>query len=140
MAEHQNTGGEAAVHWHCAPILQDPRWLAWCIGVLSKDEQARAVRYAFEILAVHYRASRGALRYLLSQYTGVPAHTLNFIRGVFGKPALLPGHCAFNFSDTEPYWAVAVHSCADREIGSDIEATEHFRNNSLQLMSYIFEC
>ncbi len=128
---------EETVHWHCAAIQQDPRWLAWCMEVLSKDEQVRAERYAFEALAVRYRSSRGALRHVLSGYTGVPAHILRFIRGQFGKPTLLPRHCSFNFSDSESYWAVAVHPSLDKEIGIDIEATERFHDSSVQLIPYI---
>ncbi len=124
-------------YWHCAATQQEPHWLAWCTSVLSKEEQARAEHYAFETLKVHYRASRGALRHLLSGYTGLPAHTLRFVRGVFGKPTLFPNHCSFNFSDSQPYWAVAVHPSPQQEIGIDIEIIDRFRDSSPQLMPYI---
>jgi len=56
---------------------------------LSDDEKRRAERFRFSHLRVHYIASRGILRQLLSRYLSVSTQSLRFEYGEQGKPSLI---------------------------------------------------
>src|SRR5262249_13729267 len=69
-------------------------------GVLLADERARSDQYVFEIDRARSITARGGLRWLLSSYTGVPPHALEFEEADDGKP-LVRGtsiHHEFNVS------------------------------------------
>ncbi|MFC5473496.1 4'-phosphopantetheinyl transferase family protein [Paraherbaspirillum soli] len=117
---------ESGVHWTCGLIRQDQEWQAWCAGVLSADETARAAKFLMPHVAACYRGSHGALRAWLSSHLGIAPQALQFVKDRLGKPELAPKHCAFNLSHSDAYWSAAVHPCPDAQVGIDIEALAKF--------------
>jgi 4'-phosphopantetheinyl transferase len=116
------------IAWVCAPTVLERDWLRWCEEVLDINERKRAADLAFERLAVLYRANRGALRRVLSEFTGSTAAALEIKRSPGGKPYLANAACAFNFSDSERHWAVCMQRGNDVELGIDIEETRRFEH------------
>lgn len=92
-------------------------------SVLSPDERSRAARFHFVRDRRRFTVARGALRQVLSRYTGLPAHDLHFCYNAYGKPALTPA-CGgatvrFNLSHADALALIAV--TAEHDIGVDIE-------------------
>jgi 4'-phosphopantetheinyl transferase len=91
-------------------------------SVLSPDELVRADRFAFAGLRVRYIASRGILRCILAQYTGLNAPALRFDYNPQGKPALAVGYgdrVSFNVSHSGDIALYAVR--LDGAVGVDVE-------------------
>lgn len=114
-------GGEVHVWRVCLNPDGLPLQQLW--GVLSPDEQRRAGKFHFQRDREHFVAARGALRVILSRYTGATPHSLRFSYDSFGRPSLVaetgstPPH--FNVSHSG---GVALYAVADvREVGVDIE-------------------
>src|SRR4051794_38500552 len=108
---------------HIRPVLLQgsDADLAECEGYLSPDERDRAARFAFAHLRRAYIFGRGALRLLLSSYTGTEPAKLSFTYGTNGKPMLAPpGRLRFNASHSEEQGLFAF--TLDCEIGVDLEA------------------
>lgn len=59
-------------------------------ALLSPDECAKADRYRFDLNRNQFTITRGALRILLSRYTGIEKADIKFIYSKHGKPALDP--------------------------------------------------
>jgi 4'-phosphopantetheinyl transferase len=93
--------------------------LGYCTSLLSPDETARAARFRFDRDRDRYVIARGALRDVLSRYTGTPPARLRFIYNEFGKPALEPAGCAFNLSHSGDIAMIALSSQAP--VGVDVE-------------------
>lgn len=91
--------------------------------VLSADEIARAERFVFDRDRRRFIVCRGALRHVLSGYTGIAPEALVFAYGRNGKPALegTENRVAFNVSHAEERAVIAVSGAAD--LGVDIECT-----------------
>ncbi len=101
-------------------------------ALLSAEEQGRAARFRRETDRQSSIAARGALRILLSGYTGIPAAKLAFQYSENGKPSLVPpvpsaergrgGGCdsiSFNLSHSGDWVVLAFgHGC---NLGVDIE-------------------
>jgi len=90
---------------------------------LAADEWARANRFRFEKHRRQYVVGRGALRFLLGSYLGMPPEGIQFIYGPRGKPFLAPSLGAadlqFNLSNSDELALVGfVHG---PEIGVDVE-------------------
>ena len=104
---------------------------AAAIDTLSADEIARGQRFAFEGLRRRHLASHVALRAILAQQTGLPAASLVFGAGPFGKPFLqLPAACVFNMSHSDDVAVIAVapDAPARTEIGVDVEVLRPMRD------------
>ncbi len=90
---------------------------------LSADEQRRAAQFKFEKLQKRFIAGRGALRDILSRYTGRTVGKIIFEYETHGKPKLAATlnskNINFNLSHTEDLALCAV--CRDRAIGVDVE-------------------
>ena len=105
-------------------------------GLLSADEQAKADRFRRESDRRSSIAARGALRLLLSGYTGIPSSEIEFHYSETGKPALVPqasclpgspsgsrleagGAVSFSVSHSGDWAVLAIGR--DRSIGVDVE-------------------
>ncbi|HZO90498.1 MAG TPA: 4'-phosphopantetheinyl transferase superfamily protein [Chthonomonadaceae bacterium] len=92
-------------------------------AILSADERARAAAYCFDRDRLRFIFCRGALRTLLSDYTGIAARHLVFCYGRWGKPALTPAcggdTLAFNVAHTHGLALIAVTRA--RRVGVDVE-------------------
>ena len=89
---------------------------------LSADERERARRFHFERDRGSFIAARGALRNILSRYTGTAPGLLRFSYDAYGKPALseaVAGRLRFNVSHSHGLALYAV--TAGREVGIDLE-------------------
>ncbi len=87
--------------------------------LLSQEETDRAARFAFEHLKQSYILAHGAVRILLSGYTGVPPERIEFRYAANGKPSLsFATEVRFNLSHCGPMALLAVATC---EVGVDIE-------------------
>jgi len=92
-------------------------------ATLSEDEQRRAAQFKFEKLQKRFVTARGALRDILSRYTGLAAEKIAFEYEARGKPKLAEtinhnGVC-FNLAHTENLALCAV-TCG-RPVGVDVE-------------------
>ncbi len=89
-------------------------------ALLSKKEQEKAARLHRKSDRQSSIAARGALRVLLSGYTGIPAVDIEFQYSENGKPHLVPPRdIAFNLSHSGD-WVVLAFG-RNRNIGVDVE-------------------
>lgn len=91
-------------------------------SVLADDERARAARYRFEKDRVQYLLTRGALRWLLGAYAGLPPESLRFQYNAKGKPSLDPAHGSdieFNVAHSQGLALLAF--AKRRRVGIDVE-------------------
>jgi 4'-phosphopantetheinyl transferase len=92
-------------------------------ATLSADERERADRFRLERVRRRFVVCRGALRMILSRYTGQAPERLRFTYGAHGKPALAPSagmaDLRFNVSHSDELALCAV--ARGREIGVDVE-------------------
>ena len=87
---------------------------------LAQDEWDRANRFRFDRHRRQYVVGRGALRALLSAYTGTRPELIRFTYGPRGKPFLEgSGDLLFNLSNSDE--RALVGFVRGREIGMDIE-------------------
>lgn len=87
--------------------------------VLEKEEREKAARFHREADRQSSIAARGALRVLLSGYTGIPAGEIRFQYTENGKPHVADSDVAFNVSHSGD-WVVLAFG-RNRRIGVDIE-------------------
>ena len=99
---------------------------------LSSDEVERADRFHFPRDSRRYAASRGALRWLLYRYTGVPASEIVFTYGAQGKPTLAEScrsaaesHADIQFNVSHAADRALIALVSDSDIGVDVEAARH---------------
>ncbi|MGH6836826.1 MAG: 4'-phosphopantetheinyl transferase family protein, partial [Methylocella sp.] len=89
-------------------------------NTLSPDEKDRANRFHRARDRALFGLTRGTLRRLLGEATGVPAEKIAFTEGPYGKPRLAETHGPhFNVSHSG-CWALIGFS-GSRDIGVDIE-------------------
>jgi len=91
---------------------------------LAAEEIERANRFYFDRHRNHFLAGRGFLRSVLARYLQVPAESLEFAYGPFGKPVLNDTRLRFNMSHSNEVALLAITE--DRELGVDVE---HIRVN-----------
>ena len=95
-----------------------------CRLLLSKNESQKAERFVYRADYERYVYFHGALRYILSAYTNIPAHLISFKENAYGKPYVdtQGGHSPikFNMSHSKNICVVAI--TRGREIGIDVEA------------------
>jgi 4'-phosphopantetheinyl transferase len=77
---------ERTIHVWSIRLEAGPSIIAAYDAVLSFEERERAGRFKFPQLSQAFTISRGALRFLLSGYLGVPPESLEFEYGPQGKP------------------------------------------------------
>lgn len=102
-----------------AKLDQPQTVLAGCVAVLCPSEVERASRFATAELRSRFAFSRGALRYILSCYTGASPDLLKFDCGPYGKPLLRSPACCFNVTHSGRWMACAVSQTAP--VGIDVE-------------------
>src|SRR5439155_15542574 len=89
---------------------------------LSRPERERAAAFKFRIHQTQFMVSRGALRFLLGQYLGVPAGSIEILSAELGKPYVSPrfqANVQFNISHSGEY-AILGFSVG-KDVGIDIE-------------------
>ena len=92
-------------------------------GLLSGEETGRRSRYVFPNDRQKYTITRGLLRIILSEFTGVSPATLEFSYNENGKPYLKKGGgIDFSVSHTDEYSSVAVNTKG--RVGMDMECVE----------------
>lgn len=89
-------------------------------SILSEDEKSRAERFYFERDKQRFIVGRGALRSILSRYSGIEPAQLQFEYGSRGKPKLVQGgdRLQFNLSHSQ---GLALYGVARHAIGVDLE-------------------
>jgi 4'-phosphopantetheinyl transferase len=113
--------GEDSIHiWgiHVPGILDR---LDALYAVLSAREQEKASRFRRETDRESSIAARGALRTLLSGYTGIPASGIDFHYSENGKPHLAVGGVEIDFNVSHSVDWVVLAFGRDRNIGVDVE-------------------
>lgn len=90
--------------------------------LLSKQEQAAALRYYHVKDQQRYVIQHGILRLLLSSYLNVPATDVAYTYNSTKKPYLATGDCFFNLSHSHGEFLIAI---GDAELGIDIEHINH---------------
>ncbi len=103
------------------------------LSVLDDDERSRAARFLRREDAMRHAATRAALREVLGERLGRPAHELRFVRDHAGRPRVadvVGAQCIdsprmdapldFNVSHSGGYALIALSST--RRVGVDIEA------------------
>jgi 4'-phosphopantetheinyl transferase len=90
---------------------------------LADDEGIRAERFIFDRDRSRFIAARGVLRDVLGRYLRRPPHTIDFVYGPRGKPALANGGLrhpiCFNLSHSHGLAVIGI--TREREIGIDME-------------------
>jgi 4'-phosphopantetheinyl transferase len=94
--------------------------------ILSSDERKRAERFVQARDGKRFMLVRSNLRSILSQYIGVPAGSIQFAYGIYGKPRLATAEklqLEFNLTHSGDYALCAVTK--NHSIGIDIEKIRH---------------
>ncbi len=117
--------GGGNVHVWCARLDLSPEAGEGLHALLSPDERLRAAAYPSAVQGTRFASTRGILRQLLEQVTGVPGRAIQFAYNRDGKPSLAGDLAAlgveFNVSHTRDLAVVAV--TRGREVGIDIAST-----------------
>lgn len=87
--------------------------------LLSEDERKRARQFRFDRDRHRYIVGRGVLRCILGSYLRLPAETLKFAYGDFGKPRLIGYLIHFNVAHSDALAIYAISPC--HEVGVDVE-------------------
>ncbi len=87
--------------------------------VLSAHEREKAARFRRAADRVSSISARGALRMLLSGYTGIPTAAIDFSYTDTGKPYIRNSDIAFNVSHSSEWALIAIGR--GRKIGIDIQ-------------------
>lgn len=99
--------------------------------ILSDDELIRADKFHFKIDKDRYICSRGIVRKLLSNYTGIPAKEFSFEFNEYGKPSLTRiqnnTKLHFNLSHSKNYMSVGFVKNA--LIGVDVEMMKPLKDH-----------
>ncbi len=88
-------------------------------ALLSVKERGRADRFVVSQARECYVAATASLRKILSHYTGIDAHLLEFYYGEKAKPFLQQDQLSFNLSHAKDKFALAVTQ--QQSVGIDIE-------------------
>lgn len=97
-------------------------------GVLSADEQARAVRFRLPLVASRFVVGRARLREVLAAVLGAEPAGLVFRAGPRGKPELSPpGPLRFNLSHSDDVALLAL--ATGQDVGVDVERVRPERDH-----------
>ncbi len=103
--------------------LKDPGLLDIYRNISSEKEKTKTDRYRFEKDRHKCLVTRGLQRFILSRYTGIPPHSLEFEENTHGKPCIKPGlvpiPIQFNLSHAGTLTAIAV--VLHHPMGIDLE-------------------
>ena len=104
--------------------LSDPTHELECASVLSRQEIVRAESFVFERDRRDYVISHGAVRMVLSRYSGIAPEVLEFEVAKNGKPQLVQSFTdlRFNLSHTDGLALIAI--TRGREVGVDVERVD----------------
>jgi 4'-phosphopantetheinyl transferase len=94
---------------------------------LTPADQARAARFLLLKDRVAFCVGRALVRKLLSQLAPEPPGGWRLTQNAFGKPALVPapGVPDIRFNISHAAGVVAIALSLDREIGVDVESSDH---------------
>ncbi|QQR87452.1 MAG: 4'-phosphopantetheinyl transferase superfamily protein [Flavobacteriales bacterium] len=90
-------------------------------ALLDRHERDRAARFVHDKDRLRYVLGHGFMREVLSAASGVPATSIDFTRGPFGKPSMNGADFHFNFSDTKDAVLIGI---GPEELGVDLETME----------------
>ena len=108
----------AVAHVWRAQLDPAPGEVHRLMGMLSKDEHARAERFRFDQDRRRFVVARGVLRSLLALYLGLPPQKVQLTYGASGKPCLPRGVLRFNLDAGE----LGLYAfTSSREVGIDVE-------------------
>ena len=128
---------EGDVHvWRASLQVNDAAFLA-CQKSLSPEEKARANRFYSEQHGRRFSVGRGALRSLLSRYTGVPAAEVEFEYTANGKPSVRHPKTPIRFNLSHSGDLCVIAFSATTELGVDIEESER-RLEALEISERFF--
>lgn len=109
-----------AVHvWRVRLDALDGSTVSGLVAALSPDELERAARYRRPLDQERFRRTRGVLRLLLEQYTGVTPRAVRLAANIHGKPRLTGGTLQFNVSHSDDLALFAFSQA--RAVGVDVE-------------------
>jgi 4'-phosphopantetheinyl transferase len=114
--------------WLAGPFQEVPENL-W--DVLSGTEKDRADRFIHPADRVLFIATRGILRCLLSDATGIAAEQIQFAEGLAGKPYLF-GRCGPHFNVSHSGSFALIGLSENGPVGVDIERM-HFTGDELSV-------
>jgi 4'-phosphopantetheinyl transferase len=97
------------------------------LDLLSKDEQARAARFHFDVHRRRFVACRALVRRLVAAELATAPQDVSFQYGPFGKPSLAgDSELKFNVSHSDRYALVGF--TRRRDVGIDIERVRTLAN------------
>jgi 4'-phosphopantetheinyl transferase len=88
---------------------------------LSKEERARAARFAFDLHRDRFIRGRYAMRTILGGYLGIAASDVDIACGPHGKPFLRDSSAQFGFNMTHSADLALLAVGVGRDIGVDLE-------------------
>jgi 4'-phosphopantetheinyl transferase len=90
---------------------------------LADDERIRAERFIFDRDRTRFIAARGVLRDVLGRYLRRAPHTVEFVYGARGKPAIASGEerPPIHFNLSHAHGLALIGITRKREIGIDVE-------------------
>lgn len=95
---------------------------AGLIELLTEDERRRASAFKSTVARKEFVVTRGVLRLLLEQYTGVSARQLSFRYGPYGKPLLINSNApGINFNVSHSDGMALLAFTAGCDVGIDIQ-------------------
>jgi 4'-phosphopantetheinyl transferase len=124
----------ASVHVWTIELDENATTVAALLPCLSGEERVRAARFRTTQLRLRFVVAHGALRSILSRYTGVPAGKLPLEASSTGKPFIPGAHLAFNLSHSDALAICAV--TAEGEIGADVERVRPLDDADLLVERY----
>ena len=98
---------------------EDPSIVSSLLPFLSGEERVRASRFRTTQLRLRFIVAHGALRSILSRYTGFRPAQLPLVAAATGKPFVSGAPLSFNLSHSDGLAICAVTS--EGEIGADVE-------------------
>lgn len=91
-------------------------------SLLDDEERVRGRRFIASADRVRHSVSHGLLRTLAGHYLGIPARSLAFERGAFGKPHVAePAHSGLHFNVSHSGDVVLLVFSRIGEVGIDVE-------------------
>ena len=113
-----STMGPTDVHLFCVDLDADQERVVALQRLLSAEELQRANQLRFDRDRRRFVVSHGLLRLILSGYSDVDSHKLQFNQGPHGKPALSTGS-EFNLSHSNELALIGITTTAP--LGVDVE-------------------
>ncbi|WP_022663759.1 4'-phosphopantetheinyl transferase family protein [Desulfospira joergensenii] len=90
-------------------------------GLIHPDEAARSREFGLEKKRKEFISTRALTRFVLSEFSGIPARKLEFIKNRHGKPELKPGETGLKFSISHSGNMVAFAVALEQNLGIDVE-------------------